>query len=196
MRSMKDDTSHSNNISLLSLQNPQNVAPDHIIETQQILSVSHYGFDDLVHSGVIVMHKGVAKDVLAFFALALELRFPVEKIVPISDNKYCWNDELSMADNNTSGFNYRIIMGTNILSNHATGCAFDVNPRQNIYVKYDEKGREIFCYPPGASYNEQVKGTLTKDHLLVEFLKERGWVWGGDWNRGDGVLDYQHFEKI
>ncbi|MBP6881153.1 MAG: M15 family metallopeptidase [Candidatus Pacebacteria bacterium] len=176
-------------------QNPNNFAPAHINERQQILTVQHLGFDDEMHEGVIIMHEEVAEDVLAFFELALDLRFPIEKIVLISDERYQWNDELSMADNNTSGFNYRTIMDTDRLSNHATGRAFDVNPKQNIYLKRAESGEILFSYPEGAVYNLGAKGTLTKEHPLVIFMKERGWEWGGDWQRGDGVVDYQHFEK-
>ena len=45
-------------------------------------------------------------------------------------------------------------------------------------------------------YDEKAKGTLTKDHPLVIFMKERGWIWGGDWSKiGDSGVDYQHFEK-
>lgn len=176
-------------------QNPQSVAPTHIIERQRILSVQHFGFDGVVHEGLIVVHEEVAKDVTDFFALAYDIKFPIEKVIPISDKKYQWDDETSMADNNSSGFNYRTIMGTDKLSNHATGRAFDVNPRQNIYVKHDENGQEMFRHPKGAVYDEQTKGTLTTNHPLVIFMRERGWEWGGDWQRGDGVTDYQHFEK-
>ncbi len=180
---------------LSPLQNPQNMAPAHIMQAQRMLGVSHYGFDGLVRQGSIVVHDEVTDDVTKFFKKALELKFPIERVVPISDEKYRWDDELSMADNNTSGFNYRTILGTDNLSNHATGRAFDVNPRQNIYVKYDKEGREVFCYPKGAIYDEKAKGTLTREHPLVLLMKEKGWAWGGDWQRGDGVVDYQHFEK-
>jgi hypothetical protein len=176
-------------------QNPQNLAPANIIAAQCLLEVSHYGFDDRVHEGSIVIHHEVKDDVAEFFARAFALRFPIEKVIPIGDARYGWDDERSMADNNTSGFNYRTIMGTDKLSNHATGRAFDVNPKQNIYAKYDTDGSEVFCYPLGARYDEGVKGTLTSDHPLVLLMKERGWVWGGDWFERDGVVDYQHFEK-
>lgn len=178
------------------LQNPDNPAPPHIIEAQRLLVVRHHGFKGNIHEGKIVVHKEVLTDVSDFFALAYEIGFSVEKIIPISDKRYLWNDEFSMEDNNTSGFNYRTIMGSDSLSNHATGRAFDVNPRQNVYVKHDQDGNVVFCYPKGAKYNEQARGTLTKEHPLVLFMKEKGWIWGGEWQRGDGVIDYQHFEKI
>lgn len=181
---------------LKSHQNPNSAAPAHIIDAQRIHTVRHYGFKGVVSEGVIVVHEEALSDVSDFFTLAYELNFPIEKVIPISDDRYGWNDNLSMSDNNTSGFNYRTIMGTERLSNHATGFAFDVNPKQNIYVRHDMELGEMFSYPEGASYDESEKGTLTKNHLLVKFMKEKGWVWGGDWElEKDGVVDYQHFEK-
>ncbi len=177
-------------------QNPANLAPAHIIEVQRVLNIRHFGFDEEIYEGVIIVHEEVFDDVSDFFALAYEIQFPIKRIVPISDEKYLWNDEHSMSDNNTSGFNYRTIMGTEKLSNHATGRAFDVNPRQNVYIRHDKEKDETICLPDGALYDEQQKGTLTKDHPLVIFLKERGWTWGGDWKLEDGVVDYQHFEKM
>ena len=47
---------------------------------------------------------------------------------------YGANDEKSMAANNTSAFNYRVISGTTKLSNHSYGMAIDINPRINPYI--------------------------------------------------------------
>lgn len=177
-------------------QNPENSAPHHILDQQFSLAVRHYGFDGEIHEGTIVIHEEVVDDVKDFFRLALEIKFPIERIIPICDKRYAWDDELSMADNNTSGFNYRTIMGTDRLSNHATGRAFDVNPKQNPYIKYNASGQVIACYPSDSTYNLMEKGTLASDHFLVKFMRdERGWKWGGDWSVAGGRIDYQHFEK-
>lgn len=176
-------------------QNPDSVAPKDIIDAMKIVSVTYYGFDGALHTGQIVVAKEVAEDVQAFFALALELQFPIEKVIPISNEKYRWNDEVSCDDNNSAGFNYRRIFGTDRLSKHALGRAFDINPVQNIYVGYDKDLQEIFRFPKGAVYNEAAKGTLTEAHPLVVFMKKLGWTWGGDWTPESGRVDYQHFEK-
>jgi peptidoglycan LD-endopeptidase CwlK len=97
-----------------------------------------------------------------------------------------------MMANNTSGFNYRMIAGTERLSNHARGRAIDINPLLNPCIRGD------FVQPAGAAYDPSRPGTLTTDSPVTQFLKARGWIWGGDWASGrDGkpLKDYQHFEK-
>lgn len=78
-----------------------------------------------------------------------------------------------MADNNTSGFNYRVVAGTNRLSNHALGKAIDINPMQNPYK--DKK----HVSPSGSKYDVTVAGTLTKDGAITKKFLELGWKWGG-----------------
>jgi peptidoglycan LD-endopeptidase CwlK len=176
-------------------QNPQAIAPSDILDALQILEVNYVGYDGVLHGGQMVVHREVSDDVLDFFALAQELQFPILKVIPIGVSQYHWDDEVSCADNNSSGYNYRVIHGTNRLSKHARGQAFDINPAQNIYVKYDVEGNEIYRSPKDALYDEQATGTLTATHPLVLFMKERGWIWGGDWTKESGRVDYQHFEK-
>jgi hypothetical protein len=72
-----------------------------------------------MHRGQIVIHRDVKKDVLEIFKLIEEKSFPVHKAVPIV--RYDWSDDRSMADNNTSAFNYRVVQGTERLSNHDSG---------------------------------------------------------------------------
>ena len=91
-----------------------------------------------------------------------------------------------MAANNTSAFNYRTIAGTVRLSNHASGRAIDINPRQNPYIK----GQVV--QPPGAKYEPNAEGTLTEEHPVVRAFLKLGWAWGGHWTT---TQDYQHLEK-
>ena len=49
-------------------------------------------------------------------------------------------DTASIEENNSSAFNYRVVPGTNHLSNHARGYAIDLNPLQNPYVAYRSDG--------------------------------------------------------
>jgi len=176
-------------------QNPSAMTPFKILSAIVILEVEYIGYDDKMHRGQIAVHQEVSEDVRSFFTLAQKYKFPIEKVVPISNQKYFWDDEKSCNDNNSSGYNYRVIAGTNKLSYHATGLAFDINPAQNIYIKYDEKQEEVFRAPENGVYNELAKGTLTKNHPLVIFMKQHGWIWGGDWTPEEGRVDYQHFEK-
>ncbi len=181
---------------LISIQNPQNPAPQEILENLGILSVKHYDFDGVILEGKIIMHKNVLSDVEKFFRLAFELKFPIKSVVPISDPKYRWSDEISCNDNNSSGFNYRTISGeVKKLSKHATGLAFDINPVQNIYVRYDSNLKETFRAPVDGVYDLNTPGTLVAGDHLVTLMKNLGWTWGGDWKPESGREDYQHFEK-
>ena len=108
-------------------------------------------------------------------------------MIPISDSQFQGSDELSMKANNTSGFNYRNISGTQKRSNHALGRAIDINPLLNPYIK------DGTTQPTGAIYDSKRPGTITADSPVVIFLIERGWQWGGHWT---DRKDYQHFEKI
>lgn len=177
-------------------QNPQSPAPQSVLNAMKIINVAYYGFDSLLHHGQIVIHEDVIEDVKKFFKLALELKFPIKCVVPISNPKYRWDDETSCGDNNSSGFNYRYISGNQSrLSKHASGLAFDINPVQNIYIQYSKNLKEIFRSPASGVYNKKTPGTLTFSHPLVILMKKLGWDWGGDWTPKSGRKDYQHFEK-
>ena len=50
-------------------------------------------------------------------------------------DEYNAEDEASMADNNSSCFNFRFISHTTKISNHGKGMAIDINPLYNPYIK-------------------------------------------------------------
>lgn len=174
--------------------NPERPCPPEILARQVSLDVLYHGFDGKTHAGIIEVHEEAAGDIGAFFAYALELKFPIEKVVPAGHPDYVWDDDTLMAGNATSGFNYRLIAGTDAVSPHGLGWGFDVNPRLNPYVRY-VGGREVVS-PPGAVWNPELPGTLHAQHPLVVFMKDRGWEWGGDWTEESGRVDYQHFQKV
>jgi hypothetical protein len=174
-------------------QNALCIAPSEILDKMMVLEVIYYGFDMHVHQGQIVIHKEIISDVKSFFELAFKIKFPIEKVIPICT--YQWDDVKSCDDNNSSGYNYRKVHGTNKLSKHSLGLAFDINPVQNIYIKYDNSCREIFRAPANGIYSKHAIGTLTDDHILVQHMRNIGWIWGGDWTPITGRIDYQHFEK-
>lgn len=57
--------------------------------------------------GEMIVNSKLANDVLEIFKEAYEIEYPIEKIQLIDE--YDANDELSMSDNNTSCFCYRVI---------------------------------------------------------------------------------------
>ncbi len=174
-------------------QNPKSPAPESVLAVLVCKTVLYYGFDGLLRQGQIVVHEKCVADVLAFFTLAKALRFPIAKVVPISHPRYAWSDELSCADNNSSGYNYRKIAGKDKLSKHALGIAIDINPMHNPCITLDGDRLESSRTPAKGFYYPEVVGTLTVHHPLVLHMKSIGWDWGGGW-RKYGLLDYHHFE--
>lgn len=158
--------------------------PNEVSQELTIVTVSYWSFDDREHTGQIVVRKNVAEEVKEIFDDLWRARFPIDKVVPIS--QYDWSDEQSMSDDNTSAFNYRRIENQDALSKHSYGLAIDINPRLNPYI------RDGVTRPAGANYDPSVPGTITADGPVVEAFRKRGWVWGGRWRK---LKDWQHFEK-
>jgi len=153
------------------------------------LRLSHYGYDQAVHTGDLVVHKELARDVLTIFKALFDLRFPIEKMKVIDD--YQGDDDASMADNNTSAFNCRFVTGKpGVFSKHSSGRAIDINPRTNPMVA------DGAIFPPaGSAFIDRKKnapGILRAGDGVVRAFTRRGWVWGGAWAT---MRDYQHFEK-
>lgn len=165
--------------------NPDFFLPPEVFERQILLPVIYISFDGKYHRGQIVIDKDLEKDVRDFFEFLIKKNFPVNKVIPIADSRFNFDDALSMLENNSSGFNPRNKTGKNEPSNHAFGRAIDINPFQNPYIK----GEVI--EPSGTVYNPEKLGTLTAQ--IADFLKTRDWIWGGDYQ---SLKDYQHFEKL
>src|SRR5512137_1765104 len=81
-------------------------APLEVIDALSMVDVTYYSFDGLRHSGQIVVDARLEDDIYEIFQLIEQLKFPVGKVVPIV--AYRWDDEASMADNNSSSFNFRV----------------------------------------------------------------------------------------
>lgn len=158
-------------------------------EDLRYLKVKHYDFSLQEHEdGEMIVNKDVAEGVLSIFYELYKNKYPIEKIKLIEE--YDANDELSMKDNNTSAFNYRIVENSDKLSWHCFGLAIDINPLYNPYVI----GEKI--YPTTAKkYVNRKKdflGKIDHDDLAYKLFKEKGWNWGGDFIN---EKDYQHFYK-
>lgn len=160
-------------------------APEEIILTLSLVDVLYYSFDGRRHQGQIIVHNELEDDVYDLFNYIEKILFPIGKVVPIV--AYQWNDYDSMADNNTSSFNFRVIEGTNKLSMHSLGKALDINPVQNPVIYPNG-----VAAPEGSKYQPQQSGTVTADHPIVQEFLRRGWHWGGNF---DQPKDYHHFEK-
>ncbi len=187
-----------------SLQNPiidssitlsealKKYAPPEFKGKQGFVEVLYYSFDGKIHKGQLVIDKRLIEDIREVFRVALENKFPIASVIPISSGRFFkngkWNeDDQSMLANNTSAFNYRTVTGGKSLSKHAYGFAIDINPVQNPYIKGS------IVLPPGAVYDKRKPGTLSCDSPVVKSFIRLGWTWGGNWK---SLKDYQHFEKV
>ncbi len=190
-----------------ALRNLSPECPEPIRAAQRLIDVQYYSSDGHLHAGQIVVHKALESDVRELFAFIKETRFPIHSAIPISHPDFlkdgAWSDDLSMAKNNSSGFNFRQIAGQSRLSLHALGLAFDLNPAfnpcyQQVPVR-GEDGNEYHSHyapesvaPPEARYDITRPGTLTERHPVTEFLVSRGYVWGGRWQF---PFDPHHFQR-
>jgi hypothetical protein len=98
------------------------------------------------------------------------------------------DDERSMAADNTSAFNCRLVPGTTVWSQHSYGRAVDVNPLENPEVKDD-----VIDPPAAAPWADRrisAPGMIHHGDTAWKAFALVGWKWGGDWR---SLQDYQHF---
>ena len=140
-----------------------------------------------MHTGRLVVHRDVARDVLTVLRRLYAARFPIRRMVPV--DAYGASDFRSIEADNTSAFNCRHVEGTTRWSEHAYGRAIDLNPIENPYVyveRHDVAPREPALPPPDAVSRRD---------------GGRGWRRGARVRRRRlelgrplvGVKDYQHF---
>lgn len=154
--------------------------------------VKYVDFSGQTSEGELIVNVQVADDILAIFKELYDASYPIEKIRLIDE--YNADDDASMADNNTSAFNYRTIDGTNELSDHGYGIAVDINPLYNPYVREGFGERNILPVN-GSAYADRTvsfEHKIVKGDVCYQAFASRGWKWGGDW---DSPVDYQHFYK-
>jgi len=158
--------------------------PSAIKEQLTLIDVYYYSSDNKKHKGQLLIDKTLKNELLKIFEIIEKGKFIINKVIPVS--RYNWSDSLSMADNNTSAFNYRPVKGTRKLSAHSYGRAIDINPLLNPQFKRSSR------FPHNGNYNKDVPGTLHHESAIVKAFKKHGWKWGGNWK---STKDYMHFEK-
>jgi hypothetical protein len=154
----------------------------------RLLTALHWGFDGRPHRGRLVVNRDAARPMLRTMRSLYRLRFPIRQMRLV--DAYGADDHRSMAADNTSAFNCRIVAGSpGVWSEHAYGRAIDVNPIENPYVT--ESG---FVSPPaGAPYarrSRHATGMIHRRGPVVEAFAAIGWEWGGNWL---SPKDFQHF---
>ncbi len=152
------------------------------------LKIKYWDFDESIQQGELIVHGCVAKEVLEIFDELFLEHFCIHKMCLI--DVYGGDDLLSMAENNTSAFNYRTVAGEERLSQHSYGLAIDINPHQNPYIN-----GAVVLPRQGELYRDRSlehKGMIKASDVCYKAFISRGWIWGGDWT---DKKDYHHFEK-
>ena len=154
----------------------------------RLLTVSHWGFDGRVHRGRLVVNRDSAAAMLGVMRALYKERYPIRQMRLV--DAYGADDHRSMAADNTSAFNCRIVAGSpGVWSEHAYGRAIDVNPIENPYVT----ASGYVSPPEGAPYahrSKRAKGLIHRGGAVVVAFATAGWEWGGNWS---WPKDYQHF---
>jgi D-alanyl-D-alanine carboxypeptidase len=138
--------------------------------------------------GELVVARAIAADAVALFARLYAIGFPVHAMRLVDELGA--DDEASMAADNCSAFNFRVVAGTDVLSQHAYGLAIDINPVENPWVV-----AERFVPPAGAPFLDRRtirKGMIVRPGPVVAIFDELGWEWGGDWRHAS---DYHHIVR-
>lgn len=147
-------------------------------------------FEGQTHEGELIVNAQLADEVTDIFYQLYINGYPLQSVRLVDDYGEPAEDNLSMADNNTSGFNYRYSSGTK-LSRHSYGCAIDINPMMNPYIH--SNGR--VSPPNGADWVDRSvirTGMIDENDLCYQLFTSYGWEWGGHFRN---EKDYQHFSK-
>ena len=160
------------------------------------VSVLYNDFEGNVAQGELICNNSIALDLVEIFEELYRSGYQFERIELIDE--YGGDDTLSMENNNTSCFNYRIVDGSDHLSKHAYGLAIDINPFYNPYVVFNKDGSgETYISPKGSEvYADRSKDfpyKIDENDLCYKLFIEHGFTWGGNWNSSK---DYQHFQKV
>lgn len=164
-------------------------------EDLNYVGIKYIDFDGQEQLGELICNKAIAQDMAEIFYELYRNDYRLERVRLIDE--YAGDDTASMADNNTSCFNYRVVDGTTNLSKHAYGLAIDVNPYYNPYVVFQRNSDgSDYISPPGseiyADRSQSFPYKIDENDLCYRLFTEHGFTWGGNWN---STKDYQHFQK-
>lgn len=166
------------------------------LERLRVVQIVYRTFEGKTKEGEVIVLEAVSPFVMRIFQELLEEDFPLHKVIPI--DHYKGNDDASMADNNSSAFNYRPIAGKKILSIHSYGLAIDINPIQNPYmgnsfINEHKQCGAIEVWPTkGLEYvNRRHQRPGMVEPIVDIFYKYGFRDWGGDWQ---DLMDYHHFQ--
>ena len=139
--------------------------------------VDHVTMDGGIARGELIVAAALAARAVELFRRLFALGFPIRQLRLVDD--YGASDDASMAADNSSAFNFRVVAGTELLSQHALGRAIDINPLENPWRRPDR-----ILPAAGAAFADRAHvrpGMIVRPGPIVAALDEQGWEWGGDW---------------
>jgi hypothetical protein len=150
------------------------------------LTVTHWGFDDRVHTGELIVHKSATKAMVQVFSRLHEVRYPIEelRVISMADMEA----EPTGDGNVSAAFACRKKVSGRSWSEHSYGKAIDLNPFQNPYLK----GQLVVPQLAGAylDRSHHRPGMIQPGDDVVRAFAAIGWQWGGDWKM---AKDWMHF---
>ena len=141
------------------------------------VTLAHVAMDGGVGRGELVVAAALAARTVELFRRLFAIGFPIRQMKLVDD--FAASDDASMAADNTSAFNFRVVAGTDVLSQHALGRAIDINPVENPWRKPDR-----IVPAAGVAFADRAEirpGMIVRPGPVVAVLDELGWEWGGDW---------------
>lgn len=140
------------------------------------LQVDHVTFGGTAR-GELVVAAALAPRAVELFRRLWQLGFPIRQLRLVDD--FGASDNASMDADNSSAFNFRVVAGTDILSQHALGLAIDINPVENPWRRPD---RLLPAAGQAFADRRSIRpGMIVRPGPVVAALDELGWEWGGDW---------------
>jgi D-alanyl-D-alanine carboxypeptidase len=158
----------------------------------RVLTVNHWGFDGRIHTGQLIVNRGVAAPLRTVFRRLYALRFPIRNMN--LEDVYAPHLSRPRVQDTTASFMCRDAVSspcpgsppTHHWSMHAYGLAIDLNPIENPYTGCGRT--RIKESVPYLDRSKRRRGMVTP--AVVEAFRSVGWGWGGDWT---GTKDYMHF---
>lgn len=151
-----------------------------------MVTLGYWGFDAIAHTGRLVVNADSVAAVVGAFRALYQARFPIRQMGPVDD--FGGDDEASMAADNTSAFNCRLVPGTATWSQHAYGRAVDVDPLENPEIQHGQVDPPSAA--PWADRTRSVPAMIHHGDAAWLAFAGVGWRWGGDWTTPE---DFMHF---
>ena len=156
------------------------------LDDLRLVTLSYWGFDAASHDGQLVVNRDSVTAVVTAFRALYQAHFPIRVMVLV--DYYGGDDERSMAGDNSSAFNCRLVPGTTTWAQHAYGRAVDINPRENPEIQND-----VIDPPTASAFADRSQSSPAMihhgDRAWNAFIGV-GWKWGGDWTT---PKDFMHF---